>query len=386
MRPPPKRSLTILMPCLNEAETIGVCVSKAKRFLDESGIDGEVLIADNGSEDGSQVLATDLGARVINVPQRGYGAALIAGIHGAKTDYIAMGDADDSYDFLSLDPFVAALDDGADLVMGNRFKGGIEPGAMPFLHRYLGNPVLSFIGRLFFQSPIGDFHCGLRAFRRESIKSLNLRAPGMEFASEMVVKATVADLDIREVPTKLHQDGRSRKPHLNTWSDGWRHLKFLLTFSPKWLFLYPGMTLFSIGLAAMITLALHIQDDALVFFGLHFGVSTMALSGGLIVVGFQLVYFWLVTRHLAAVRSLIPPSQLVTRIRSAVTLERQLLSGVLLIAVGLGVIITATLLWQSKQYGAEGSQYFTFIIPAITAILTGVQILFGAFLIFMIDE
>ena len=331
MRPLPKRSLTILMPCLNEAETIGVCVSKAKRFLNESGIDGEVLIADNGSEDGSQMLATDLGARVIDVPQRGYGAALIAGIHNAHTDYIVMGDADDSYDFVALTPFIKALDDGAELVMGNRFKGGIEPGAMPFLHRYLGNPVLSFIGRLFFKSPIGDFHCGLRAFRRESVNSLSLRAPGMEFASEMVVKATLAELDVREVPTKLHKDGRSRKPHLNTWSDGWRHLKFLLTFSPKWLFLYPGITLFSIGLAAMITLALHIQDDALIFFGLHLGVSTMALSGGLIVVGFQLVYFWLVTRHLAAVRSLVPPSQLVTRIRSAVTLERQLLSGVLLL-------------------------------------------------------
>lgn len=372
------------MPCLNEAETIGVCVSKAKRFLDESGIDGEVLIADNGSEDGSQVLATDLGARVINVPQRGYGAALIAGIHNAHTDYIVMGDADDSYDFVALTPFIKALDDGAELVMGNRFKGGIEPGAMPFLHRYLGNPVLSFIGRLFFKSPIGDFHCGLRAFRRESVNSLSLRAPGMEFASEMVVKATLAELDIREVPTKLYKDGRSRQPHLNTWSDGWRHLKFLLTFSPKWLFLYPGITMFIAGIVAMIMLLQ--AGGTIIIWGLGFGASTLVLCGGLIVVGFQLVYFWIISRHFAAVRKLIPPSRLVLNIRRVATLERQLIFGALLFSVGLLMIIAATLDWKSNQYTLNVKDYFIFVVPGITAIMSGLQIMFGAFLIFIIDE
>ena len=374
------------MPCLNEAETIGVCVSKAKRFLDESEIQGEVLVADNGSDDESQSIARDFGARVINVSQRGYGAALIAGIYASETDYIAMGDADDSYDFAALGPFIETLDDGAELVMGNRFKGGIEPGAMPFLHRYLGNPVLSFIGRLFFRSPIGDFHCGLRAFRRESVMSLKLRALGMEFASEMVVKATLAELDVREVPTKLHRDGRSRKPHLNTWSDGWRHLRFLLTFSPKWLFLFPGIAMFIIGLTAMLTIMLNVEQGIFVFWGLHFGVSTMALAGGLVVIGLQLIYFWMVTRHLATVRKFIPQSRMVTYIRGVATLERQLLLGATLISAGLITIILATIAWQSNQYGANGSQYFTLIIPATTASLAGIQILFGAFLVFIIDD
>src|SRR5579859_209069 len=235
--------LTVVMPCLNEAETVATCVRKAVTFIADSGISGEVVVADNGSTDGSRELAEDAGARVVPIPEKGYGNALMGGILAARGEYVIMGDADDSYDFTKLMPFVNELRGGADLVMGNRFKGGIEPGAMPPLHRYLGNPVLSFVGRLFFGSKIGDFHCGLRGFSRDSVMALNLQATGMEFASEMVVKATLAKQHIAEVPTTLAKDGRSRPPHLNTWRDGWRHLRFLLLFAPRWLFLFPGLAL-----------------------------------------------------------------------------------------------------------------------------------------------
>jgi len=240
--------LTVVMPCLNEAETVATCVRKAMGFLAESGISGEVIVADNGSTDGSRQLAADAGARVVPIPERGYGNALMGGIIAARGEYVIMGDADDSYDFTNLMPFITELRKGNDLVMGNRFKGGIAPGAMPPLHRYLGNPVLSFIGRLFFPSAIGDFHCGLRGFRRDSAIALGLQATGMEFASEMVVKATLAKQKVTEVPTTLVKDGRSRKPHLRSFRDGWRHLRFLLLFSPRWLFFYPGLVLLLVGL------------------------------------------------------------------------------------------------------------------------------------------
>src|SRR6201996_1306830 len=236
------------MPCLNEAETVATCVRKAVQFISDSGVSGEVVVADNGSTDGSRKLAEDAGARVVPIPERGYGNALMGGIVAARGEYVIMGDADDSYDFTNLMPFIEQLRDGADLVMGNRFKGGIEPGAMPPLHRYLGNPVLSFIGRLFFGSKIGDFHCGLRGFRRDSIMKLGRQATGMEFASEIVVKATITSQRIVEVPPPLAKDGRSRPPHLHTWRDGWRHLRFLMLFSPRWLFLYPGLALLALGI------------------------------------------------------------------------------------------------------------------------------------------
>ena len=232
--------LTILMPCLNEAETIGRCVGKARAFLAQSGVAGEVLIADNGSTDGSQAIAESLGARVVPIAARGYGNALIGGIQTACGRFVIMGDSDDSYDFSALGGFIEKLRAGYQLVMGNRFQGGILPGAMPPLHRYVGNPILTTIGRLFFRSPCGDFHCGLRGFDRDAILALDLQAPGMEFASEMVVKATTNKLRITEVPTTLAPDGRSRPPHLHSWRDGWRHLRFLLLFSPRWLFLFPG--------------------------------------------------------------------------------------------------------------------------------------------------
>jgi glycosyltransferase involved in cell wall biosynthesis len=231
--------LTVVMPCLNEAETVAACVHKAAKFIADSGIDGEVVVADNGSTDGSQRLAEDADARIVNIRDKGYGNALMGGTLAARGEYVIMGDADDSYDFSNLMPFVTELRGGADLVMGNRFKGGIAPGAMPKLHQYLGNPVLSFIGRLFFRSPVGDFHCGLRGFRRDRALGLGLQATGMEFASEMVVKATLAKQKVTEVPTTLVKDGRSRPPHLRSWRDGWRHLRFL----------YPGAFLFLAGFA-----------------------------------------------------------------------------------------------------------------------------------------
>ncbi|MFM7703414.1 MAG: glycosyltransferase family 2 protein, partial [Rubrivivax sp.] len=279
--------LTILMPCLNEARTLPACIGKAQAFLREQGIRGEVLIADNGSSDGSATLAQALGARVVQVPARGYGAALIAGIGAARGRHVIMGDADDSYDFGALQPFVAALRRGAQLVMGNRFRGGIAPGAMPALHRYLGNPVLSFIGRLFFQVPVRDFHCGLRGFDRQAVASLGLRCDGMEFASEMVVKASMRGLSIVEVPTTLSPDGRDRPPHLRSWRDGWRHLRFLLLFSPRWLFLYPGLALSGLGLLFLSLLA----SGPLVVGSISLDVHTMLYAAGATLVGVQVLSF-----------------------------------------------------------------------------------------------
>jgi glycosyltransferase involved in cell wall biosynthesis len=244
--------LTILMPCLNEVRTIGICIRKAQQFLQRTGIHGEILIADNGSSDGSQSLALELGARVVDVPTRGYGAALMAGIQHSAGRFVIMGDSDDSYDFSRLDDFVASLRSGAELVIGNRFRGGIEAGAMPPLHRYLGNPVLSYLGRLFFRIPLGDFHCGLRGCSRDAVLRLGLVTPGMEFASEMIAKAALAGLRIAEVPTTLRPDGRDRPPHLRTWRDGWRHLRFLVLFCPRWLFLYPGVGFFFVGVLGFI--------------------------------------------------------------------------------------------------------------------------------------
>ncbi len=247
MAPTKELELTIVLPCLNEAETLGVCLDKAFTSIRELGIAGEVVVADNGSTDGSQEIAEKAGARVVAIPRRGYGAALRGGIAAAAGEYILMADADDSYALDQIGPFVEALRGGADMVIGNRFQGGIEPGAMPFLHRRLGNPVLSRLGRLFFKIGVGDFHCGMRAFRRDKILALGLQTEGMEFASEMVVRASLAHLRIDEVPTVLRPDGRSRPPHLRTWRDGWRHLRFLLAFSPRWLFFYPAFALAVVG-------------------------------------------------------------------------------------------------------------------------------------------
>src|SRR5215510_9486646 len=286
--------LTILMPCLNEAETLASCIGKAKEFLARTGISGEVLIADNGSSDGSRQLAEELGARVISVQQRGYGAALMGGIEAARGQYTIMGDADDSYDFASIDPFIDQLKGGADLVVGNRFNR-IQPGAMPLMHRYLGNPMLSFIGRLFFHIPISDFHCGLRGFNTAKMRMLGLQTTGMEFASEMIVRGVLAGFNIAEVPITLYPDGRSRPPHLRTWRDGWRHLRFLLLYSPRWLFLYPGALLMIAGLAAGIWLSPRQRTIA----GIGFDIHTLLFAALAVIIGFQAINFAVFTKVFA---------------------------------------------------------------------------------------
>jgi hypothetical protein len=368
--------LTVVMPCLNEAETVATCVHKAVTFIADNGIDGEVVIADNGSTDGSRQLAADAGARVVPIPERGYGNALMGGIVAARGEYVIMGDADDSYDFTNLMPFVTELRKGYDLVMGNRFKGGIAPGAMPPLHRYLGNPVLSFIGRLFFRSKIGDFHCGLRGFRRDSAIALGLQATGMEFASEMVVKATLAKQKITEVPTTLAKDGRSRKPHLRSFRDGWRHLRFLLLFSPRWLFFIPGLILLVLGLgvgAAVATGPLNIG-------GVNFDVDTLVACGAAVDIGFQAVLFWLFTQVYAGSEGFLPTEPKVQTLLGKLSLERGLLAGVAVGVAGLVGLIFSLTYWQSHAFGHLNYEHaLRLMVPSVTALVLSCQLILGTF-------
>ncbi len=368
--------LTILMPCLNEAETLATCITKARSWLDTHKVNGEVLIADNGSTDGSQAIAAEHGARVVDVPTRGYGAALQAGIASARGTYVIMGDADDSYDFSALDPFVAQLRDGADIVMGNRFMGGIMPGAMPPLHRYLGNPVLSFIGRRFFGIKVGDFHCGLRGFRRDKVDGLGLRAAGMEFASEMVVRASLADLDIREVPTVLHPDGRTRAPHLRTWNDGWRHLRFLLLYSPRWLFLIPGLVTFFGGLVA--TLVLTAGD--LTIGTVTLSVNTLVYAAAATIIGFQAVTFALFTKIYAVAKGFLPADSRLDRLAGRFRLERGLGAGIAVLLVGLVVGVVSLLRWRDQGFGElETARQLRVVIPAALGLILGTSTVLASF-------
>ncbi len=372
----PPIELTILMPCLNEAETLAICIEKALGFLRRSGISGEVLIADNGSSDGSQEIAARLGARVTHVPEKGYGAALIAGIAAARGRYVIMGDSDASYDFSVLDPFIAKLRDGFDLVMGNRFKGGIAPGAMPPLHRYLGNPVLSTIGRIFFASPIRDFHCGLRGFSRDAMMALELRAPGMEFASEMVVKATMRGLRIAEVPTTLSPDGRSRPPHLRSWRDGWRHLRFLLIFCPRWLFFYPGALLFALGALVMALLLPGPVSLGAVTLDVH----SLLYASGAVVMGFQAMQFWVFARLYGAVTGLLPEAERLNRALSRFGLEAALLLAGAIFLLGLALGGWSLAQWGARDFGTlQGAGVMRMAIASVTAMLIGLQLAFGAF-------
>ena len=375
--------LSIVMPCLNEAETLGTCIKKAKSFLQENSVNGEVIVADNGSTDGSQKIAESLGARVVSVPEKGYGNALMGGIAVARSKYVIMGDADDSYDFLSLGPFLAKLREGYDLVMGNRFKGGIESGAMPPLHRYLGNPTLSGIGRLFFRSPVGDFHCGLRGFNREQIEKLALRATGMEFASEMVVKATMHHLRIAEVPTSLARDGRSGPPHLNSWKDGWRHLRFLLVFSPRWLFFYPGIIMTVVGSAVMLG---WIITGPIKIGHIGFDINTMLLAAILIVLGVQTTYFAIFSKVYGVTTHQIPSNRKIDSFSRVYTLERGLLIGgfiCLLVASGL---ITTFVIWGKDTFGAlVPSNIMRITIPSFTLTVAGVQTIFASFFLSVLE-
>jgi len=368
--------LTILMPCLNEGETLAVCIAKARSYLERSGVAGEVLIADNGSTDGSQAIAEAAGARVVHEQRKGYGAALRAGIAAARGRYIIMGDADDSYDFTALDPFVEALRGGADLVMGNRFKGGIAPRAMPPLHRYLGNPVLSAIGRLFFRSPIGDFHCGLRGFRAEAVRGLGLATDGMEFASEMVVRATVDGLRIAEVPATLSPDGRSRPPHLRSFRDGWRHLRFLLQLSPRWLFLYPGAALMLAGLASMLWLL----PGPRMLFGFGLGVNTLIYSSAAIVCGFQAMTFAIFAKVFAINARLLPPDERMRRFTSLLNVEVGMAAGVLMLLAGLAGSAYSLGLWRLAAFGALNPEVSLRVVaPSATAMIVGLQLVFSSF-------
>jgi glycosyltransferase involved in cell wall biosynthesis len=368
--------LTILMPCLNEAQTLASCIFKARGFLQRAGIEGEILIADNGSTDGSQDIARDHGARVVNIPERGYGAALIGGIGSARGRFIVMGDADDSYDFSRLDSFVEQLRAGAELVMGNRFRGGIAPGAMPPLHRYLGNPILSGVGRLFFPCAIRDFHCGLRGFKREAILKLDLQATGMEFASEMVVKALVHGLNVVEVPTTLVPDGRNRPPHLRSWRDGWRHLRFLLLFSPRWLFLYPGLALTLVGLLGLLWLVPSQRQLGSVVLGVH----TLLFCGVATVLGVQAISFGMFSKVFAIQSGLLPNDSYITLFTREATLERGLIWGSLLTLAGLTGSVLAVFQWGEAGFGPLGTDSaMRLVIPSVTAILVGFQLAFAGF-------
>jgi glycosyltransferase involved in cell wall biosynthesis len=374
--------LTILMPCLNEAETLAACINKARAFLKSSGIKGEVLIADNGSTDGSREIAEAAGAVIVPIEQRGYGAALAGGINAARGRYIIMGDADDSYDFSKLDAFVAQLRNGADLVMGNRFAGGVARGAMPWHHRYIGNPILSALGRLLFRTPIRDFHCGLRGFSRAAVLGLNLRTTGMEFASEMVVKATLARLDVREVPTTLAKDGRSRPPHLRSFRDGWRHLRFLLLFSPRWLFLYPGIALLCLGLAVGAILL----PGPLRLGGVTFDVHTFLVAALCIIVGLQSISFAVIGRRFASRYGFIPRSGNYDRFLEALTLERILLVAVVLMVIGFAALVWGVGEWAVRDFGPlNPSRTMRPVILAMTTLVSGFQLMMSGFMSSMIN-
>jgi len=369
-------TVSIVMPCLNEAESLAVCITKAQNFLRAHRVSGEVIIADNGSTDGSPRIAKELGAKVVHVKKKGYGNALQGGFEVAEGKFIIMGDADDSYDFSDLMKFIDALEDGYDLVMGNRFKGGIMTGAMPFLHRYLGNPILSWIARLFFQSNVGDFHCGLRGFRKDILPLLNLQTTGMEFASEMVVKATLNNLSIKEVPVILYPDRRSRPPHLRTWSDGWRHLRFLLLYSPRWLFFYPGIFLALMGLLVSSLLIGGPQN----FAGIVLDINTLLYAAFLIIMGVQAVLFSLFTYVFGVNSNLLPKQESTEKLLHFIGLEKGIVVSTAMMALGFASSIVALVYWSQNYFGEIDPRLsMRLVIPGAVLFTLGIQTLFASF-------
>jgi glycosyltransferase involved in cell wall biosynthesis len=368
--------LSIVMPCLNEAETLAICIRKARKYIERSGVSAEIVIGDNGSTDGSQEIATALGARVIPVAIHGYGAALNGAIAAAIGRYCIMADSDDSYDFENLDRFVEKLREGFELVMGNRFKGGIEQGAMPWKNRYVGNPILSAIGKVLFHADAGDFHCGIRGFSKAAFERMGLRTTGMEFASEMVVKATMIGMRVAEVPATLAHDGRSRPPHLRPYRDGWRHLRFMLMYSPRWLFLYPGILLILLGLAGCVWLL----PGPRVVHGIGLDVHTLLYAFVAVLLGFQLVTFAVFTKVFAISEGLLPEDPELNRAFRHITLETGLAAGGLLIVLGVGGSIFAVSGWAKASFGALDAEHMLRIVmPSVFSLAMGVQIVFGSF-------
>jgi hypothetical protein len=374
--------VSVVMPCLNEARTVGRCIDKARRALEEMGVAGEIIIADNGSSDGSPHIAKEHGARVVHVNRRGYGSALQAGIAAARGRYVIMGDADDSYDFSDLQPFIAQLRQGHDLVMGNRFRGGIQPGAMPWSHRYIGNPILTGTLNLFFHSPIGDAHCGLRGFRKDAYERLGLQTPGMEFASEMVVKACLNRQKITEVPITLHPDGRDRPPHLRSFHDGWRHLRFLLLLCPLWLYLIPSFCLMGIGSLLMIWLTPGPRPVGRVVFDVH----TMLLGCLFLLLGYQTLWLWAYARKYGWSNGILPESPIMDRIWTHFNLERCLCAGAALLLMGVGLNAWLVYHWCGEHLGPLDVQTtLRFALWGFTAMVLGVQTIYGSFFYSMLS-
>ena len=370
--------VSIVMPCLNEAETLAACIQKAQAAIERDGLSAEIIVADNGSTDGSQAIAKELGARLVTVARKGYGSALIGGIEAARGELVIMGDADDSYDFAAIAPLIAKLREGCDLVVGNRFLGGIQPGAMPWSHRWIGNPMLTFISRVFFHTSVGDAHCGLRGFRRDAYERMKLRASGMEFASEMVIKASLKGMRIAEVPVALRPDGRSRPPHLRTWRDGWRHLRFMLLFSPRWLFLYPGLALFAAG----VLLSVLLIPGPLRVGGVRLDVHTLLVASFLALLGYQLVLFAVFTKIFAVRTGFHPPHPLLEAVFRYVTLEVGLAAGSLMVIGGLIVLVLAVASWGSVGFGnLDPSLTMREVIPAVVLLALGTQTVFASFFI-----
>ncbi|MHC4985340.1 MAG: glycosyltransferase family 2 protein [Planctomycetota bacterium] len=368
--------LSVVLPCLDEAETLETCIRKAQGFFEDHKVRGEVIIGDNGSTDGSIEIAQRLGARVIHVSQRGYGSALYSGTKAARGRYVIMADADDSYDLVNLGPFLEQLRQGHDLVMGNRFAGGIKPGAMPWKNRHLGNPVLTGIGRLFFRSPAKDFHCGIRGFTKDAFERMDLRTTGMEYASEMVIKATLLGMRICEVPTTLSPDGRSRRPHLRPWRDGWRHLRFMLLYSPRWLFLYPGLLLMAVGLVLGIRLLIAPMQIG----NLEFDVHTLIYCAGMVSIGFQLVTFAALAAVFATQEGLAPPYPRLQKLFKLITLDASLLGGGLLMLGGVVGAVAALLAWGDQGFGALHTGRITkTVIGSVVALMLGAQVIFNGF-------
>jgi glycosyltransferase involved in cell wall biosynthesis len=369
--------LSILMPCLNEARTLGACIERAQLFLKQYGVFGEVIVADNGSTDGSIEIAENLEARVVRVPTRGYGAALSTGIEFARGKYVIMGDSDESYDFSALLPFVEKLREGYDLVMGNRFLGGIAPGAMPLMHRYFGNPFLTAVGRLFFScKESGDFYCGLRGFRKEAIETLELQSRGMEFALEMVIKAEMHGLRIAEVPTTLSPDGRDRAPHLRRYRDGWRSLRFYLLMSPRWFFGIPGLVLLLGGcLVSMMLLA-----GPITLMSVTFDYHTLLYSSAAILLGYQSILLFIFAKLMAVETGLHPPQTKFGFLQQRSTLERCVVAGLILMLVGVVLGIAAARQWELAGFGAlKPATTIRLVVCSVLFLLLGGQTLLAGF-------